>query len=1028
MISHMKNLQTSVGKLLLSAAMTLSCAVAMAQNKVTGTVIDDKGDPIIGATVRVNGSKEGTVTDLDGHFSLSAAQDTKLSISYVGYVTREVDVKGTTPVKVVLSESAKSLNDIIVIGYGIQKKADLSSAIAVLDAKEITKTPGGLSAGLQSQVPGVQVTNGRIHIRGVGSINNTDPLYVVDGMIGGAVPDENDIASIQVLKDAASCAIYGARGANGVIVLTTKRGKAGKTTVDYNGYLGWKTFTNEIDLLNGRQLAELINEEMYNINPQRTDYMKGLSDPEAIGEGYNMFKAITRTGSYQKHNVSVSGGSENANFRVTGIYGNDKSLYVKEGSENFTMNVVSDFKKGIFGFGETVTIGRNLNHNTDMLKLISIKWSTACPIYDPQAPTGYAGASLGTDMENPRATADNTWHRNETNTMTGNAWLTVEPIKGLVYKFNFGADLYRFNSRSYVADYYVGDYQKNTPDTYSMGNNRSNRFLYEHTLTYDKAFGDHRLNFMAGITSEETKGYGFNASARAMPGREVLILGATQKADSKEVGSSELHNSMYSYLARAMYSYAGKYMLTANFRRDGSSNFSKANRYGNFPSFSAAWRVSQEKFMKSLTWLDDLKLRASWGKLGNANISPYQYQSTVSFNAVRYYFNDVEHTGALPMTPSNPDVKWEASTSTDIGFDLTMLKNRLSLTADYYRNKTQDMLVNVPIARAAGYIDAFPTMNAGSIENKGFELVATWRDHIGSNFDYSVSANLSTVSNKVLGLGANNEIFAANNVTCTRVGNSIGQFWGYKTAGLFRSDTEAASYVNDKGERLQPAAKAGDIRFIDLNGDGVINAGDQTFIGNPIPSFSYGFSVEAQYRAAIGTFDFSMVWNGSQGNDIYNNTRYYGEGMYHNYACFSSTLNRFRAEELTFVNPVSGKTTVYPKNTETDMPRAAYGDPNQNMRQSDRYVENGSYLRLKTIVLGYTMPKDWCRRVYMENMRFYVGAKNLFTFTGYTGYDPEVGDQDSSGTNLTRGVDGLTSWDLTFPNNKEFYIGLQLTF
>ena len=635
----MKNLQTSVGKLLLSAAMTLSCAVAMAQNKVTGTVIDDKGDPIIGATVRVNGSKEGTVTDLDGHFSLSAAQDAKLSISYVGYVTREVDVKGTTPVKVVLSESAKSLNDIIVIGYGIQKKADLSSAIAVLDAKEITKTPGGLSAGLQSQVPGVQVTNGRIHIRGVGSINNTDPLYVVDGMIGGAVPDENDIASIQVLKDAASCAIYGARGANGVIVLTTKRGKAGKTTVDYNGYLGWKTFTNEIDLLNGRQLAELINEEMYNINPQRTDYMKGLSDPEAIGEGYNMFKAITRTGSYQKHNVSVSGGSENANFRVTGIYGNDKSLYVKEGSENFTMNVVSDFKKGIFGFGETVTIGRNLNHNTDMLKLISIKWSTACPIYDPQAPTGYAGASLGTDMENPRATADNTWHHNETNTMTGNAWLTVEPIKGLVYKFNFGADLYRFNSRSYVADYYVGDYQKNTPDTYSMGNNRSNRFLYEHTLTYDKAFGDHRLNFMAGITSEETKGYGFNASARAMPAREVLILGTTQKADSKEVGSSELHNSMYSYLARAMYSYAGKYMLTANFRRDGSSNFSKANRYGNFPSFSAAWRVSQEKFMKSLTWLDDLKLRASWGKLGNANISPYQYQSTVSFNAVRYYFN-----------------------------------------------------------------------------------------------------------------------------------------------------------------------------------------------------------------------------------------------------------------------------------------------------------------------------------------------------------------------------------------------------
>ncbi len=1000
----------------------------LAQNVLKGNVTDADGEPVIGASVREVGTSNGTVTDISGQFSITTPANAKLTISYVGFVTQQINVSGRKNISVTLVDDTKSLNDVVVIGYGTQKKADLSSSIAILDAKEITKVPGGLSAGLQSSVPGVQVTNGRIHIRGVGSINNTDPLYVVDGMIGGAVPDENNIASIQILKDAASCAIYGARGANGVIVITTKRGQAGEVKIDYNGYVGWKGFTHEIDLLSGKDLAELINEEMYNQVPTRKDYMAGLSDPESIGKGYNMFKAITHTASYQKHNVSISGGSKDANFRVTGIYGNDNSLYIKEGSENMSLNVVSDFKKGIFGFGETLTVGRNLNHSTDMLKLIAIKWSTACPIYDPTSSTGYAGATLGTDMENPRATADNTWNRSETNTMTGNAWITAEPIKGLVYKFNMGADLYRNNGRSYDADYVVGDYQKNTPDTYSMSNNRSNRFLYEHTLTFDKTFNSHHINAMAGITSEETKGFGFNASARDMPSSEVLILGATQSAKSKEVGSSESHSAMYSYLARLMYDYAGKYMVTANFRRDGSSNFAKKNRYGNFPSFSAAWRISQEKFMKSISWLDDLKLRASWGKLGNSNISPYQYQSTVSFNTVRYYLNDVENTGALPMTPSNPDVKWEASTSTDLGFDLTMLHNRLTITADYYRNKTNDMLVNVPIARSAGYLSVFPTMNAGSIENKGFEFIATWRDHIGNNLDYSVSANFSTVKNKVINLGANNEIFAASGITCTQVGHSIGQFWGYKTAGLFKTDAEAAAYVNQKGERLEPNAKAGDIKFLDLNGDGTIGSADMGFIGNPIPDFTYGITAEAQYRSVVGTFDFSMVWNGSQGNDIYNNTRSYGEGMYHNYACFTSVKNRFRAEDITFVNPLSGKTTFYPKNTDTNIPRAVYGDPNQNMRQSDRYVENGSYLRLKSIVLGYSMPQRWCEKVYLENLRFYIGAKNLLTFTDYKGYDPEVGDQNTSGTNLTRGVDGLTSWDPTFPNSKEFYVGLQLTF
>lgn len=1003
---------------------------AFGQSKsIKGKVLSsDDNEPVIGASVLIQGTSKGTVTDFNGEFTVEAAPTANLVISYVGCSTQVVSINGRTQLNVVLKSNVKTLNDVVVIGYGTQKKADLSSSIAILSAKDVSKVPDGLSSGLQSEVPGVQVTNGRIHIRGVGSINSTDPLYVVDGMIGGSVPDQNNIASIQILKDAASCAIYGARGANGVVVITTKRGQSGEVKVDYNGYVGWKTFTNEIDLLNGQELAELINEEMYNADPTRTDYMVGLSKPSSLGNN-NMWNAITRTGFYQKHNVSISGGSENANFRVTGVYSGDKAMFVHQGSEAYSVNFVSDFKKGIFTFGETATIGRNLSHGNDSETMLALKWSTACPIYDSTSSTGYAGAGLGTDLANQAATAEYTWNRSETNNMTGNAWVTVEPIKGLKYKFNFGADITRYNSRAYVADYTVGDYQTNSPDTYSMSNSRSNRFLFEHTLSYTKQIGKHNFDAMVGITSEETKGFGLSGSARSMPSSEVLILSATQDASTKEVGSSESHSSMYSQLARLLYNYDGKYMLTANFRRDGSSNFSAKNRYGNFPSFSAAWRISQEKFMKNISWIDDLKLRASWGKLGNCNINPYQYQSTVSFSNVWYYLNNTKVSGALPLTPANNDVKWESQTSTDLGFDLTMLNNTLSITADYYYKKTNDMLVQVPIAYSAGYMTTYPTLNAGSIENKGLEFLVSYRNHIGRNFDYSVSANLSTVKNKVLSLGANNEIYGASGVTCTKVGGSIGQFWGYKTDGLFKTDEEAESYVNSKGKRLQSKAEAGDIRFVDVNGDGEINSSDMTFIGDPIPDFTYGINMSAEYRTkSFGTFDFSMVWNGSQGNDIYNNTRYYGEGMYHNYACFASTLDRFRAEDLTFTNPVSGETTFYPKNTDTDMPRAVYGDPNQNMRQSDRYVEDGSYLRLKTLCFGWTLPQQWIHKLCIENVRFYVGGKNLITITNYSGLDPEVGDQNSSGTNLTRGVDGLTSFDPTFPNSKEFYLGLQVTF
>jgi len=619
------------------------------------------------------------------------------------------------------------------------------------------------------------------------------------------------------------------------------------------------------------------------------------------------------------------------------------------------------------------------------------------------------------------------WNNSESTSTVGNFWASYEFIPGLKYKFNMGVDMYRNMTQNYITSYSVGQYQNHTPDELTISSAKSNRFLYENTLSYDKIFGKHNISALLGVTSETSKSQSVNAAGRNMPSSEVLILSTAQNADSKVIGSSLGQTAMYSVLGRVNYSYASKYMLTANFRRDGSANFGSDYRYGNFPSFSGAWRISQEGFMRDMSFISDMKIRGSYGILGNSNIAQYQYQSTVSFDGVWYYLNNIKTTGALPLTPSNKDVRWENQYSTDLGIDLSLFKNRLSFTLDYYNKRTQDMLVNVPISFASGYVGNSPVLNSGSIRNTGLELATTYRKSEGK-FNYSVSANISTVKNQVESLGNKNEILSGTvnpggeNVTRTAVGHSIGQFWGYVTDELYTTQAQL-----DADKTFAPKAALGDVRFKDLNDDKVLNDVDKTFIGNPIPKFSYGFNADASYATPIGVFDIAMMWQGTYGNDIYNNSKNWGEGMYHYYNGFASTLDRFRAEDITFVNPVSGVTTFYPKNTDTDMPRAALGDPNQNLRASSRYVEDGSYLRLKTLTIGYTLPKSITSRLKIDNLRMYVGAKNLLTFTNYSGYDPEVGSSETA-SNLNRGIDAQQPWGISFPNSKEGFVGLQVTF
>ncbi len=1006
---------------------------AQQKSSVSGRVTGSSGSPIPGVTVVVKGSAQGVISDLDGKYSITnIPSSSTLVFSFVGMKTQEIPVAGKSVINVTMEEEIVGIEEVVAIGYGTQKKEDLSSSIATLSANELIKVPGGLEAGLQSSVPGIQITGDKIRIRGVGSINSTDPLYVVDGLIGGATPDESNIASIQILKDAASCAIYGARGANGVILITTKRGTPGAVKIDYEGYSGFKKLSHNVDILNGQQLAELINEEMYNADPTRTDYLEALSDPASIGKGYNMVDALLHTGFYQKHNMSIRGGSDNANFRINTTYTSDKDVIIKDKNENYAIQFISDFTKGKLKIGETAKINRYKRDWSNKNIIDAQRWSSTLPIYDETSSTGFGGAGNGTDGDNPLANAYLNSNNTETLTINGNVWAILEIIPGLNYKFNMGVDLTRSRTQNYESAYTVGDYQSNAEDDLTISSYQTNRFLYENTLSYDKIIGKHNISALFGVTSEETKYNYVYAFASDMPSSDILDLGTTQDSDSKDVDSSYSPSAMFSMLGRILYSYDSKYMLTANFRRDGSSKFSKSNRYGNFPSFSAAWRISQEAFMKPLKFISDLKLRGSYGVLGNCDINSFQYQSTVSFSSIWYYLNDTKVTGALPTTPSNPDVKWESQYSTDLGFDLALFDNKLSLIFDYYNKKTEDMLVNVPISYTAGFVDSSPTLNAGSIRNRGLEFNVTYKDTKGK-FNYSVSANLSTVKNEVLSLGSNNEILAGTinpvgeNITRTAVGHSIGQFWGYKMLGLYKTQEQL-----DEDASFAPNAALGDVRFKSTDGETLTAANDKTFIGNPIPKFSYGFSTDASYDLGrSGVVDLSMIWQGCYGNDIYNNSRYWGEGMYHYYNDFSSTLDRYRAEELVFTNPVSGVTTVYPKNTDTNIPRAVLGDPNQNLRASSRFIENGSYLRLKSLTIGYTLPKSLLDKFKIDLLRFYVGGKNLLTVTKYSGYDPEVASDNSSDSgryNLNRGIDAPTPWGVTFPNTKEVFFGLQCTF
>jgi TonB-dependent starch-binding outer membrane protein SusC len=1016
---------------------------AAAQNtSVKGVVKDETGEPIIGANVTENGTTNGTVTGIDGSYELKVPASGKLKVSFIGYVTQMINVNGKTQLNITLKEESKTLNEVVVVGYGTQKKADLTSSISTLDPKEIVKAPNSITDALQGTVAGVNVSGGKIRIRGTGSITgSTDPLWVVDGVIDGNVPNNEDIESLQVLKDAASCAIYGVRGANGVILVTTKKGKKGKPTISFNSYAGVGSPTKKIHVMNAYDYSVYVNELYYN-SSDASSIANGTwnsvvpthdASPSSPLANTDWWKQYFCTSTFQNYDLSISGANDLGNYRIGGTFTNDGTPDLHT-SEKKTQNMYANIEgtKGCITYGGRVFASySNAAEQYGASLMNTLNTPSNLPVYNSDGSfyiTGVNGTD-GNDLVNQAWFIHNGREHDYSTHGLGNIFCELKIFDWLKYRLSYTYSFSGGKSIIYTPKYDLG---ASSQDYYyqSTANSGGGHRIIENLLSYDKNFGKHSFSGVLGVTSETSDSWSTTTSGRS----DEIATSDEQVSyqNSIAVSSSKYNVSYYSYLGRFMYSYSDKYLFTANFRADETSKFAKGNRWGYFPSFSAGWRISEEPWMQKQLLiksglLNNLKLRATLGWIGSASgVGDYDYQSVVVTESRNYTFgsDQVDVSAPLPTTIANKSLKWEKTRDAGAGFDMDLLNNKLSLVFDYYNRKVSDMLLSVQLPTSTGTTNSM-SMNVGSMRNWGIELSATYRDKIGK-LKYNISPTFSLYRNKVLSLGNNESLSGGTtsnaDVTRTVVGRPVAQFWGYKTAGLFKTDEEAEEYVNSAGERLQSSAKAGDLKYVDVNGDGKISDDDKAFLGSSLPKYSLSLNVSLEYKG----FDFSMLWQGDFGNKIYNNWKSALMGGYCAKNQMTDMKNRFRASDVTFTT-AGGETITLPANTNTSIPRAVLNDPNNNhTNPSDYFIESGSYFRCNRITLGYTFSKELLQKISVNKLRLYVGVKNPFTITKYSMFDPQVPDD---GSTLDRGVDGTWYWSgNTYYTQREPFIGLQLTF
>ena len=1036
---------------------------------ILGTVIDENGDPVIGATVVEKAQPQNaTITNIDGQFAIKVAEGTSLVISYVGYQT--IEVKAKNLMSVTLKEDAQVLNDVVVIGYGVQKKSVVTAAISKVTGDDLNLTrPSRIEDALKGKVSGVQITQAsgqpgsasKFTIRGSGSVNNSDPLYIVDGMaVEGGISYLNpvDIASVEILKDAASAAIYGARAANGVVLVTTKSGTSGKTTINYDVSFGWQNPWKKKAVLNAQQYMTIMNEAQVNdgnVPRYSADYIAGFQ-----GNGTDwQDEVFNYNAPVQQHQVSVSGGNDKMNYFLSlgyfdqeGIVGGDydrsnynrwslrsNSTYTVFEANNRTF--LNKLKVGVnVGYSRAKSSGITTNTEYGSILGSALTFSPLQPVYlseeegkallaeQPYAitkngrvfslpPTGFQ------ELTNPVATLNQPAHGyNNEDKFVASFYAELDVLPGLKFKSSYGADLAFWGYDGYGMQDYRGTMAHTDQSWVSSSMNRGFRWQVENVLTYQKTFAEkHNLTVVLGQSANRYTYRNLSGNDYQLldtdPLKANIDYAIADRSEERVSGGTGGYDkaSLASYFGRLDYNFDERYMIQFTLRRDGSSVFGTNNKWATFPAVSLGWNVLNEPYLQKVkpSWFNVMKIRASWGQNGNASIGNFLYMSLMD-GGENYYFggsyNPQSQTndgsmvyGSSPGRVANPDVKWETSEQIDLGVDLRFFDSRLSFSFDYFKKKTKDMLAYMPVPTYIG--QSSPMGNLGKMENWGYEFEFGWKDHV-KDFSYYFNGNISILKNKMVDLGNESGETDYEGAGAGGVGTYVhaknGDVWPYfyglKTNGLFQSWDEVNSYTNANGGLIQPNAHPGDVRFVDVDGDGSIGSGDRTKIGKGAPDVTFGFTLGAEWKG----FDFNAAFQGTLGNDVFDFAQ--------------------RGDVPAMNRPSWIMDRWHGEGTSNKIPRMTSANPNGNWQSSDLFIKNGSYMRLKTIQLGYTLPQNLTRVASIQRLRFYVSAENLLTITGYDGFDPELGGGDGASA-TAMGVDkGI------YPQSRTIYVGANITF
>ena len=1054
---------------MLLALMVSMASFAQDFSGILGTVIDENGDPVIGATVVEKAQPQNaTITNIDGQFAIKVAEGTSLVISYVGYQT--IEVKAKNQMSVTLKEDAQVLNDVVVIGYGVQKKSVVTAAISKVTGDDLNLTrPSRIEDALKGKVSGVQITQAsgqpgsasKFTIRGSGSVNNSDPLYIVDGMaVEGGISYLNpvDIASVEILKDAASAAIYGARAANGVVLVTTKSGTSGKTTINYDVSFGWQNPWKKKAVLNAQQYMTIMNEAQVNdgnVPRYSADYIAGFQ-----GNGTDwQDEVFNYNAPVQQHQVSVSGGNDKMNYFLSlgyfdqeGIVGGDydrsnynrwslrsNSTYTVFEANNRTF--LNKLKVGVnVGYSRAKSSGITTNTEYGSILGSALTFSPLQPVYlseeegkallaeQPYAitkngrvfslpPTGFQ------ELTNPVATLNQPAHGyNNEDKFVASFYAELDVLPGLKFKSSYGADLAFWGYDGYGMQDYRGTMAHTDQSWVSSSMNRGFRWQVENVLTYQKTFAEkHNLTVVLGQSANRYTYRNLSGNDYQLldtdPLKANIDYAIADRSEERVSGGTGGYDkaSLASYFGRLDYNFDERYMIQFTLRRDGSSVFGTNNKWATFPAVSLGWNVLNEPYLQKVkpSWFNVMKIRASWGQNGNASIGNFLYMSLMD-GGENYYFGGSYNTqsqtndgsmvyGSSPGRVANPDVKWETSEQIDLGVDLRFFDSRLSFSFDYFKKKTKDMLAYMPVPTYIG--QSSPMGNLGKMENWGYEFEFGWKDHV-KDFSYYFNGNISILKNKMVDLGNESGETDYEGAGAGGVGTYVhaknGDVWPYfyglKTNGLFQNWDEVNSYTNANGGLIQPNAHPGDVRFVDVDGDGSIGSGDRTKIGKGAPDVTFGFTLGAEWKG----FDFNAAFQGTLGNDVFDFAQ--------------------RGDVPAMNRPSWIMDRWHGEGTSNKIPRMTSANPNGNWQSSDLFIKNGSYMRLKTIQLGYTLPQNLTRVASIQRLRFYVSAENLLTITGYDGFDPELGGGDGASA-TAMGVDkGI------YPQSRTIYVGANITF